>query len=291
LTLSDSVVAIVGMGLMGGSLGKALVRARTSKEIRGLVRRTEAARDALQHKAADVAGTDPAKVLRGADLVVISTPVRTIERQISSLHEFADTGAVLTDMGSVKGNIMTAMESLPPRIRPVGGHPMCGKEISGLEASDPELFQDKVWVIVPLQRSDPNAIRLVEEMIESVGARKVSMSAEVHDNAASCVSHLPYMIAATLVSVADQQAKDCPEVWQLASSGFRDTSRVAAGNISMMMDILFANRENVMQMLGSAGRQIDEFRRLLENGDEEGLERMLSRIRMIRNTYQNLGSL
>ncbi len=278
------------MGLMGGSLGKSLVQAGACKEVRGLVRRADAAEDAVRCKAADMADTDPARVLRGAGVVVISTPVRTIERQISSLHQFMDTGTVLTDMGSVKGSIISAMESLPRGIRPVGGHPMCGKELSGLDAADADLFRDKVWAIVPLQRSDPEAVLLVEEIIEAVGARKIFTSAEVHDNAAACISHLPYMLAATLIAVADENSKECPDVWRLASSGFRDTSRVAAGNIAMMMDILFANRENVLRMLCLAGRQIDDFVRLLKNGDEEILRQKLSGIQKIRKTYQNLGA-
>ncbi len=275
---------------MGGSLGKSLVQAGACKEVRGLVRRAEAAEDAVGCRAADIADTDPARVLKGAGVVVISTPVMTIERQISSLHQFMDTGTVLTDMGSVKGSIVSAMESLPRGIRPVGGHPMCGKEISGLDAADSGLFRDKVWAIVPLRRSDPEAVRLVEEIIEAVGARKIIMDAKIHDNAAACISHLPYMLAATLVAVADENAKECPDVWRLASSGFRDTSRVAAGNIEMMMDILFANRQNVLRMLGLAGRQIDDFIRLLETGDEEILKQKLSGIQKTRKIYQNLGA-
>lgn len=290
MALSDAVVAIVGMGLMGGSLGKSLIQARACKEVRGLVRRAEMAQAVVQCKAADVADTDPERVLRGASLVVIATPVLTIERQISTLHQFMDLGAVLTDMGSVKSGVVRTMDTLPNGIRPVGGHPMCGKEISGLEASDPELFRDKVWVIVPLQRSDPEAVQLLEEMIEAVGARKIVMSAEVHDHAAACISHFPYMLAVTLVSVAGENAQTCPEVWRLASSGFRDTSRVAAGNITMMMDILSANRDNVIRMLGSAKRHIDEFLRLLETGDEEKLREKLSTARRMRTTYQNQGT-
>lgn len=286
MALSDAVVAIVGMGLMGGSLGKSLTQARACKEVRGLVRRAEMAEAVVQCKAADIADIDPGRVLGGASMVVIATPVLTIERQISTLHQFIDPGAVLTDMGSVKSGVVRTMDMLPPGIRPVGGHPMCGKETSGLESSDPELFRDKVWVIVPLQRSDPEAVRLLEEMIEAVGARKIVMSAEVHDRAAACISHFPYLLAVTLVSVADENAKTCPEVWRLASSGFRDTSRVAAGNIAMMMDILSANRDNVIQMLGSARRQIDEFLQLLETGDEERLREKLSVARTRRTTYQ-----
>lgn len=290
LKLADSVVAIIGMGLMGGSLGKSLVQSRACKEVRGLVRQAEKAEATVRCGAADVAFTDPISGLRGSNMVVISTPARTIAHQISTLGQFMDNAALLTDMGSVKAGIVRAMENLPPGIHPVGGHPMCGKETSGIEASDPELFRDKVWVVVPLQRSDPGAVRLLEETIEAVGARKIEMTAEVHDRAAACISHLPYMLAATLVAVADENANACPEVWRLASSGFRDTSRVAAGNIAMIMDILYSNRENVLTMLEQAGRQINEFIRLLENGDEEKMREKLSGIQMVRKTYQSLGA-
>jgi prephenate dehydrogenase len=159
------------------------------------------------------------------------------------------TGAIITDMGSVKRNIMQAMEQLPPHIGAVGGHPMCGKETPGLQASDPDLFRGKAWVLIRPNQTHPEALELIEEMVTVVGAQPLLMSADDHDLIAACVSHLPYVLAATLVAVAEETALEKPDVWSLASSGFRDTSRVAGGDLTMMMDILAANRDSRLRMV------------------------------------------
>jgi prephenate dehydrogenase len=276
--LSDAKITIVGLGLMGGSLGKALVSVGACRQVRGLVRNQAAAAEAVAVGAAHLAGTDPQGLLEEADLVVLATPVRTIETQISTLHSFMKTGAIITDMGSVKRNIMQAMGQLPAHFKAVGGHPMCGKETSGLQASDPDLFRGKVWALVGSRHTDHEALRLVEEMIEVVGAEPMLMSADDHDLTAACISHLPYLLAATLVAVAEETALDRTEVWSLASSGFRDTSRVAGGDLTMMMDILAANRENVLLMLEKAQRIIKGFAQSMASGDEAGLHEALSQI-------------
>jgi prephenate dehydrogenase len=267
---------------MGGSLGMALAKTGACKEVRALVRREEAAREAMALGAANVAGKHPAEMLKGANLVVVGTPVRTIERQISQLAEFMDMGATITDMGSVKSTIVEAMKKLPNSVHAIGGHPMCGKEISGIQAADECLFENKVWVITPPPGSDPMAVELVIEMVHAVGARPVVMSAEEHDVITACISHLPYLLASTLVGVAEETSEEEVAVWELASSGFRDTSRVAAGDLTMMMDILCANRENVLLMLDRAGRKLNEFKDLLLRRDEEELKRELARVRARR---------
>ncbi len=177
MRLSDATIGIVGLGLMGGSLGKALVNGGACRQVRGLVRRQAAAREAVAVGAAHIAGTDPQLLIGDADLVVFATPVRTIERQIATMHPLMKTGAIITDMGSVKRNIMQAMAELPSHFGAVGGHPMCGRETPGLEASDPGLFLGKTWVLVQSERRDPEALAVIEEMIKVVGAQPLLMSA------------------------------------------------------------------------------------------------------------------
>jgi len=155
LPLSESIVTIVGMGLMGGSLGKALVRGGACREVRALVRRDQAAAQAVAVRAAHRAGTDPEHMLESADVAVLAAPVRTIERQVTELNRFMKPGAVVTDMGSVKTGIVKVMDTLPDHLHAVGGHPMCGKEESGLAAADPDLFQDRVWILTPSKKTDP----------------------------------------------------------------------------------------------------------------------------------------
>jgi prephenate dehydrogenase len=276
--LSDATITIVGLGLMGGSLGKALVNGGACRQVRGLVRHPAAAQLAVAAGAVHLAGTDPQGLLGEADLVVFATPVRTIERQIATLHPFMKTGGIITDMGSVKRNIMQAMEQLPPHIGAVGGHPMCGKETPGLHASDPDLFRGKTWVLIRPKQADPEALTLIKEMVTVVGAQPILMSAADHDLIAACVSHLPYLLAATLVAVAEETALEKSDVWNLASSGFRDTSRVAGGDLTMMMDILAANRDSVLRMLETAQRIMKAFTRSMVDNDEAGLREALSHV-------------
>jgi prephenate dehydrogenase len=267
---------------MGGSLGMALVRGRACKEVRALTRRSAATDEIVAAKAADKAGTDPQQMLSDADLIVFASPVRTIQRQIRTLHPLMKAGAVVTDMGSVKRGIVEAMDRLPSGIFAVGGHPMCGKETPGLGSADPGLFEKKVWVLTPCGKTADPALRLVEEMVAAVGAVPTVMDADRHDRAVACVSHLAHLMAAVLVAVAEDAAGDLPEVWELAASGFRDTTRVAASDLVMMVDILSTNRENVLQMLGGARRQMARIGRLLEEEDETGLLELLSAVRSRR---------
>jgi prephenate dehydrogenase len=273
---------------MGGSLAKALVRNGACKEVRALVRHERTAEDAVTHGAAHLSGTDPNELLQQADLVVLATPVRTITEQVTSLNRFIKPGAVMTDMGSVKTGIVEAMDGLPDHIRAIGGHPMCGKEKSGLAAADPDLFQAKVWALTPTGKTDQQALRIVEALIESVGARKIVLDARSHDIAVSCVSHLPYLLAATLVGVAEDAARDRPEIWQLAASGFRDVSRVACSDLTMMIDILAANRDNAIRMLNQASQRIDGMIQLLSENNEDDLQTVLSKVRERRaSMFQN----
>lgn len=291
MKLAESIVAIVGLGLMGGSLGKALVKAGACKEVRALVRRKEAVEAALAAGAAHRADTRPKKLLADADLVVLATPVRTIQQHVSQMGRYLKDGTVLTDLGSVKRNVIQAMADLPPGIHPVGGHPMCGKEVSGLDAAEPGLFQDRVWVVTPLDRTPSPAMAVVGEMVEAVGARPVIMAAQTHDTIVACISHLPYMLATTLVSVAQDVSIDLPAVWTLAAGGFRDTSRVAASDVTMMMDILAANNDRVRTMLERARDRIQGFIDLLESEDFAtiGREVHMTRSRRLSMFQSNQG--
>jgi len=153
---------------------------------------------------------------------------------------------------------------------------MCGKEKSGLAAADPDLFLNKVWVMVPLKNSNSGSLKLIQEMVGAVGARAVTMNPEDHDAVVACVSHLPYLLATTLVSVAEETSKDQPFLWDLASTGFRDASRVAAGDLTMMMDIMAANRANITESLGKALRHLEALRQSLVDGDEKILRDLFS---------------
>ncbi len=287
--LRSSIVTIAGMGLMGGSLGMALVKNSVCREVRALIRQEDAIEKILACGAAHVAGTNAQELLEETDVLVLATPVLTIEAQVSDLHRFLKTGAVITDMGSVKTGIVKAMDdNLPPYLKAVGGHPMCGKETSGMTSADPMLFQGKVWVLTPSRRTDPETLSLVEAMIEAVGARSMTMNVENHDTAVSCISHLPYILAMTLMEVAENIATEHPEIWELAAGGFRDTSRVAASDLTMMTDILAANRINILQMMNLASTRLNRMIQVISDGKDGSLRDELGKIRDRRvRMFQN----
>lgn len=261
-------VAIVGMGLMGGSLGLALKARQPGIVVVGVARRRSVVDLALHMGAADEATTDLAEGVGQADLVVLSTPVRTLIRQIPEVAGYMQPGAVLTDMGSTKAAIMRAMAQAPWGIQPVGGHPMCGKEVAGLEVAEATLYEGATWPLTPLERTDPAATAGMRALVQAVGARPIMIEPDRHDRLVAAISHLPYLLAVALTGVVDEVGEQDDLVWALAASGFRDTSRVAASDLAMMLDILATNRRYVAAMAGRFHRRLGQLIVALEAGDD-----------------------
>jgi prephenate dehydrogenase len=271
LPLSESVVSIIGMGLMGGSLGMALFKGGFCKEVRGVVREESQAPAVVAANAAHVAGTDRKRLLGEADLVVLATPVCTIEEEILSIQPFLKSGAVLTDLGSTKASIVNAMDKLGEDIIAVGGHPMCGKETSGIGSATSVLFQGAIWALIPTRNTTPHGLKLLLELISAVGARPVIMDVEKHDSAVACVSTLPYLLSVALMTVVSEAGQNNEFVRELASSGLRDTSRLAASNIRMMIDIVSSNRDHVQRILSMSLKRLEDLGHLLADEDTKGL--------------------
>lgn len=267
---------------MGGSFGMALRRTGAVREVVGVVRRPETADEAIALGAVDRATVDAPAAVAQADVVVLCTPVRTIIRQIGELGPHLRPGTVLTDMGSTKRAICQAMETLPDGVQPVGAHPMCGKEQAGIAAAQPDLYQDKVWVVSPLPRSSAEAVATVEALGQAVGSRVIHLEPARHDRLVAAISHLPYLLACGLVATADALAQHDPAVWQVAASGFRDTSRLAASEVRMLLDILLTNRDAVLTMVERFQAELQTLADRLRHGDEDGLAAELERIRSIR---------
>ncbi len=267
----------------------ALRRAGVVREVVGVVRRPEAADEAMALGAVDRATPDGLTAVAEADIVVLCTPVRTIVRQIGELGPYLRPGTVLTDMGSTKRAICQAMETLPAGVQPVGGHPMCGKEIASIAAAQPDLYHDKIWVVSPLPRSSPEAVMTVEALGQAVGSRVIHLEPARHDRLVAAISHLPYLLSCGLVAAADALARHDPAVWEVAASGFRDTSRLAASDVPMFLDILLTNREPVLAMVERFQADLDRLADRLRREDESGLAAELERIQSIRRAcYQPL---
>jgi len=275
LSLHDARVAIVGLGLMGGSLAMALLERSLCREVVGVARRPETVREAMDRGVVHRATIDLADGVAGADVIVLATPVRTILRQIRQLAAMPLDPCVLLDLGSTKSDVVAAMQELPSHVQPVGVHPMCGKETAGLAVAESMLYQGAPWVLVPVPRSSPHALAVAREMGVAVGGRPIVVDGDRHDRLVAAVSHLPYSLAVALVlTVAEIGAED-DLVWELAASGFRDTSRLAASDVSMMADILFTNRTAISDVLRQARAKLDSLADLLCAGNEDTIRALL----------------
>ena len=275
VSLKHARVTIIGLGLMGGSLAGALKKRGDCREVWGVARREETIKEALRRGFIHAGTCDLAEGVEQAGLVVLATPVRTVLELIPQVGALATSGCLLMDLGSTKAKIVEAMESLPPRLQAVGGHPMCGKEASGLDAAEADLYQGVTFVLTPLQRTGSEALALAQELVEAVGARSVLMDAGRHDRLVAAVSHLPYLLSAGLVAATEEAAAEDSLVWELAASGFRDTSRLAASDVTMMLDILLTNRQAVRETLSRFAHQLNAVAHLLEADDEEGLRSLM----------------
>ncbi len=264
--LSDCRITIVGLGLMGASLAGAL-RGRC-RSITGVARRPETIESALAAKLIDRGTNDLAEGVRDADMVILGTPVRVILETLPKLGPLLPPGCLLLDMGSTKAEIVQAMDDLPEHVQALGGHPMCGKEISGLEAADPGLYQGCTFILCPLPRTSPEAMALAQELIDAIGAHPLVLDAERQDYLVGTLSHLPYLLACTLVKTADTTTSADPAAWNIVAGGFRDTSRVASSDVTMMTDILLTNKDHVIRALAAFKEQLEILTELVASEDE-----------------------
>ena len=278
--LRDCQVSIIGLGLMGGSLAGAL-RGQCQSVV-GIARRSEVVETALAQKLIDWGTTELVEGVRGADVVVLATPVRIILRQLGEIGSLLPEDCLLLDLGSTKSQIMVEMARLPEHVQPLGGHPMCGKEVSGIEVAEPTLYRGHTFVLTPLPRTSEAALALGYELAEATGAQPLVLEAQRQDFLVGTVSHLPYMLACALVATADATTSADPAAWEIVAGGFRDTSRVAGSDVTMMLDILMTNREEVLKAVATCQEQLGHLAHLLGNGDEDALRNALSAIREIR---------
>jgi prephenate dehydrogenase len=274
-------ICIIGLGLMGGSLALALREATGATAcIVAVARKPDVLAEALAAGAIDRGTLNLAEGVSGAQTVILATPVRTILRLLPKVGESAGPGTFVLDLGSSKSQICAAMAALPAGLLPIGGHPMCGKEVAGFASAEAGLFRDRPFVLCPLPRTDPEALHRAVALAKSIGARPIVLDPAVHDRAVAGVSHLPYAAAAALVNCV--AAAEDPVAWSLASSGFRDTSRLAGSDADMMLDILLTNRAAVVDWLERYAGQLDELKAALAAGNDVRLREMLAAAQQTR---------
>ncbi|MEZ4714062.1 MAG: prephenate dehydrogenase [Caldilineaceae bacterium] len=218
--------------------------------------------------------------------MILATPVRTIVDMLAEIGPLLWPGALIMDMGSTKAEICAAMEQLPAGLQPIGGHPMTGKETAGFTSAEPNLYCNATWVLTPLPRTSPETVTLAAELVEAVHARPVVLPPARHDRLVAAISHLPFLLASALVHAVSEVGQEDATVWQLAAGGFRDTSRVAASDTRMFMDILMTNRGAVLAQLDAFGAQVAELRQLLAEADESALRAKLTQSQAARAAWK-----
>jgi prephenate dehydrogenase len=279
-------IAIIGLGLIGGSLGMAL-RAAALKDIEivGYDRDQSVVATAQKTGAIDRGTRKTEEAVKEASVVIVSTPVLAIQRVFSDIAPHLREGAIVTDTGSTKGAIQRwAKELLPEHINFVGGHPMAGKETQGIAAADADLFRDKAYCISPAVGASEDAVRAVLGIVHTVGARPVFVDGDEHDSYVAAISHVPLVLSTALFRLARSSAA-WPELASLASSGFRDTTRLASGEPEMSHDICITNRQNLVHWLDRYIREISELRNLIDNQADEDIFKAFATAQLDRETY------
>lgn len=241
-------LAVVGLGLMGGSLARAL-RPYAGK-ITGVEMNPLAREYAVANGVVDEATDDLRAGVSDADVVILAAPVRVIINVLNnSIGSYLRSNTLLVDIGSTKRDICEAMGKLPIGIQAIGGHPMTGKESNGVQESDATLFEGRPFVLCASRRTTPATRDRALQLIAAIKAVPIEMDAQRHDHVVAAISHLPYLISSALVATVAQQGEEDDAVWRLAAGGFRDTSRLAAQDLNMMGDILSTNTQAVATLL------------------------------------------
>jgi prephenate dehydrogenase len=271
-------LAIVGVGLIGGSIGLAVKQRGLARRVLGVGRRRASMDRALARGAVDEIFFDHLEAVPKADIAVFCTPVDLIAEQILSAVPACKPGILLTDAGSTKAAIVRNIQGrLPPHAHFVGSHPLAGSEKRGPEHADGNLFEGKLTVVTKTAETDSRALDDTIEFWQALGSQVVVMDPEAHDRALALTSHLPHMVASALVSILT------PGVSALAASGFRDTTRIAAGDPALWTGILLQNRESLLAGLDRLDVSLAEFRHALETLDRPTLHHLLTQAKRIRD--------
>jgi len=277
-------VALIGIGLIGSSLARVLRRDSPDTKIVACARRPETLAAVRRLELADDATDDPAEAAAGADTIVIATPLSAYAAIGERIKPALKDGAILTDVGSVKQMAIRDLQPHVPRgVHFVPGHPVAGTEHSGPEAGFAELFCDRWCILTPLPETAPEAVNAVARMWERCGMRVVKMSADHHDKVLAMTSHLPHLIAYTIVGTAtDLEESLKSEVIEFSASGFRDFTRIAASDPVMWRDVFLNNREAVLEIVQRFTEDLTALQRAIRWGEGDKLQELFTRTRAIR---------
>jgi prephenate dehydrogenase len=279
-------ITIIGVGLLGGSIGLAARKNRVAREIAGFVRRQKNISDCEKFGAMDFATTDLLAAVSNSDLVILCTPLAQMLPLTKQFLPALKRGAIVTDVGSVKAGVVRELEPLVQKSGAhfVGSHPMAGAEKTGVAAARANLFENAVCVFTPTKKTNATAVRKLEQFWQSLGARVLKLDAAKHDLLVSRSSHLPHVVAATLANLVLNPASPKQQA-ALCANGFRDTTRIASGSPEMWRDIALANRKNLSRSVDAFVAELKKFQTALKSGEAKALDKIFATAKSRRDNW------
>jgi len=284
-------IAIVGMGLIGTSLGMALRAGNNATDPLGQINVIGYDRDRANTKEArgrlaiDVVADSLQQAITGTHLVVLAVPAQAVPAVLREIVPYLETGAVITDVCSTKAQIAAWADEILPKTNPfVGGHPMAGRDASGPKAATPELFKGSVYCLCPGLTTPPEAIALCEALVDRIGAKTYFIEPVEHDAYVAGISHVPFILAASLVNMTSGESS-WREMSALAATGFRDTTRLASGDVTMHRDIVMTNRIALERWLTQAVSHLESFKDVVVRGDEAAITTYFEQAKTARTTW------
>ncbi len=276
-------VAIIGLGLIGGSLGQALLKKMPKTEVIGIPRR-KVTIELAKKKKAITRGTLDLAAVKDADLIIIATPIDRIVPTFKHIIPYLKKGALVTDVASTKREIVSAIESMcPPAVDFVGGHPMAGKEHAGIEHADASILKGATFVVTETRSTAKAAIKKLSVFAAKLGMKPLCLKPAVHDLVVAAVSHLPFIVATSLAGTARSMTEHRELIARIAAGGFRDTTRVASSSPQWGRDVVGTNREQLIEVLDLFEEQLQEIRALIDRRDLAPLERLFARTKDYRD--------
>jgi prephenate dehydrogenase len=265
-------VTIIGVGLIGGSLAKVMKAQKLAGEIHGAGRSRETLERAIKLGVIDHMGQSSAHAVEHADLVVLATPVGTFEPIVREIGPHLKKGAILTDVGSVKGALVRSLQGLLPGVRFVPGHPIAGREKHGVEAATETLFQGAKCILTPTEKTDPIALDAMTALWTAAGMNVIMMDPERHDHIFAAVSHLPHAAAYAMVSTIAEFSSGSDNYISFSGAGFRDFTRIAASSPEMWRDICLLNGKNIVEMIEQYQFSLNKIKKAIKHNDGRRLE-------------------
>ena len=284
-------VCIIGCGLIGSSLARAIRKQNLSTKIVSSNRSDLVNKKVIELRIVDDSNSDTKKMVEGSDLIIIATPLSSYEDVILKIKDSLKDGSILTDVGSVKENVISSIEkNVPKNVSWISSHPIAGTEESGPEAGFSELFENKWCILTPSKKTNDKDIKLLETFWKKIGSKVDIMDAKQHDYILSITSHMPHLIAYNIVNTTiNAQDKKESDVVKYSAGGLRDFTRIAASNPIMWRDVFIQNKRNTSNMIDNFIANLEDLKKAIENEDGKKLEEIFTKTKKIRKEIVKAG--